>query len=214
MSEAWQPRFAVIHRHAVGPLKRCAAVTAIQHVREHLGRRIVLLQLAAEQAYAPLWGRGFLVELDYVLERLEAKRGREDSRGRRRHLFEQMRHAFPGAEINGAKDGDYDYDWMIRTTGTSCTRRSWARQMRSSPMTTGLGSLVHGVHEAALDAVNPAKFATNTVSAHPEAAVRAWVAMAARMTAPPHTHERCSRKPSRRNRPAGSAKPAGADRPQ
>lgn len=46
-----------------------------------------------------LWGSGILVELDYVLEGLDTKRGREDSDERRRHLVKQMRHAFPGAEI-------------------------------------------------------------------------------------------------------------------
>ena len=77
-------------------LDTCALVPSLQ--------RHFLLQLAAEEAYAPLWGSGILFELDYVLERLDVKRGREGSAERRSHLFEQMRHAFPGAEINAPKD--------------------------------------------------------------------------------------------------------------
>ena len=61
-------------------------------------QRDLLLQLATEEAYAPLWGSGILVELDYVLARLDAKRGREGSEERRQHLLKQMRRAFPGAE--------------------------------------------------------------------------------------------------------------------
>lgn len=72
-------------------------------------QRDFLLQLAAEEAYAPLWGSGILFELDYMLARLDAKRGRGGSDERRRHLFEQMKRALPGAEIHAPKDREYDY---------------------------------------------------------------------------------------------------------
>lgn len=72
-------------------------------------QRHFILQFATEEAYAPLWGSGILFELDYVLAGLNAKRGRDGSEERRQHLFEQMRHAFPGAEINAPKDREYDY---------------------------------------------------------------------------------------------------------
>jgi hypothetical protein len=62
-------------------------------------QRDVLLQLATEEAYAPLWGSGILVELEYVLAGLDARRGRDGCDARRRHLFEQMKRAFPGADV-------------------------------------------------------------------------------------------------------------------
>lgn len=43
------------------------------------------------------------------------------------------------------------------------------------------------LREAAVDVVHPAEFAANTVSAHPEAGLRALAAMAERMTNPPRT---------------------------
>ncbi len=85
-------------------------------------QRDFLLQFAVEESYAPLWGSGILFELDYVLARLDAKRGRAGSDERRRHLLEQMRRAFPGAEIAAPKDREYDYGLETPTTATSPTR--------------------------------------------------------------------------------------------
>lgn len=71
-------------------------------------QRDFLLQLATEEAYASPWGPPILFELDYVLARLDGKRGRDGSE-ERRHLFEQMERALPGAEINAPKGREYDY---------------------------------------------------------------------------------------------------------
>ena len=54
-------------------------------------------------------GSGILFELDYVLAGLHAKRGVANSDEKRRHLFDQMRRAFPGSEIDAPKDRDYAY---------------------------------------------------------------------------------------------------------
>jgi hypothetical protein len=77
-----------------------------------------------------LWGSGILFELDYVLARLDAKRGRADSAVRRRHLFEQMRHAFPGAGVPAPEDRAYDYGLDDPDDGDVATPRSWGRRMR------------------------------------------------------------------------------------
>lgn len=161
-------------------LDTCALVPGLQ--------RDFLLQLAAEEAYAPLWGSGILVELDYVLARLNAKRGREDSEERRRHLFDQMRRSFPGAEINAPKNRDYDYDLDDPDDEhvAHAAILGKADVIVTDDIRAGFRTSVV-LEEAAVDVVYPAEFAANTVSAHPQAGVRALVALAARMTAPPQS---------------------------
>lgn len=161
-------------------LDTCALVPGLQ--------RNFLLQLAAEDAYAPLWGSGILFELDYVLARLDAKHGREGSEERRRHLLEQMQHAFPGALINAPKDRRYDYGLddegdghvahaaLIGTADAIVTDDSRAG-FTTSPV----------LSEAGVDVVTPREFAANTVAAHPDAGLRALVALSRRMTTPPQT---------------------------
>lgn len=161
-------------------LDTCALVPGLQ--------RNFLLQLATEEAYAPLWGSGILFELDYVLERLDAKRGREDSAEHRSHLFAQMRHAFPGAEVNAAKDREYDYGLDDPDDGHVAHAAILGKADAIVTNDTRAGFRASAaLQEAAVDVVYPADFAANTVSAHPEAGVRALVAMAARMAALPRT---------------------------
>ena len=52
------------------------------------------------EAYAPLWGSGILSELEHILARLDAKRSRTGSKKRRRHLSNQIKQEFAGAEVN------------------------------------------------------------------------------------------------------------------
>lgn len=148
-------------------------------------QRDFLLQLATEEAYAPLWGSGILFELDYVLAELDAKRGRDDSEERRRHLFEQMKRAFPGAEINAPKDRTYDYGLddlddghvahaAILGKADAIVTDDRRAGFKTSPV----------LQEANVDIVYPHQFAANTVFAHPEAGVRALKAMSARMSSP------------------------------
>lgn len=164
-------------------LDTCALVPGLQ--------RDFLLQLAAEEAYAPLWGSGILFELDYVLERLDAKRGREGSTERRAHLFAQMRRAFPGAEINAPKDRAYDYGLDDPDDGhvVHAAILGKADAIVTDDKRAGFRTSA-ALTEAAIDIVYPHQFAANTVSAHPEAGLRALAAMAVRMTTPPRTpHE-------------------------
>jgi predicted nucleic acid-binding protein len=158
-------------------LDTCALVPGTQ--------RHFLLQLATEEAYAPLWGSGILFELDYVLARLDAKRGRDGSGERRRHLFEQMRRAFPGAEINAPKDRDYDYALDDPDDGhvAHAAILGKADAIVTDDSQAGFKTST-ALSEAAIDIVYPHEFAANTVAAHPEAGIRALVAMSRRMTTP------------------------------
>lgn len=142
-------------------------------------QRDFLLQLAVEEAYTPLWGSGILFELDYVLERLDAKRGLLGSAERRRHLFEQMRHAFPGAEINAPKGHVYDYGLDDPDDGHVAHAAILGKADAIVTDDTRAGfRATEALRAAAIDVVSPEEFAANTASAHPEAGVRALVAMA------------------------------------
>lgn len=98
-------------------LDTCVLVPSLQ--------RDFLLKLAAEEAFAPLWGTGILTELDYVLARLHERRHVMDSDVRRRHLLDQMRRAFPGSEVKAPKDREYHYE--LSDGRSRCSRRA-ARQ--------------------------------------------------------------------------------------
>jgi predicted nucleic acid-binding protein len=149
-------------------------------------QRDFLLQLAAEEAYAPLWGTGILVELDYVLARLDAKRGREDSAAHRKRLFEQMERAFPGAEINSPKDRDYEYGLSDPDDGHVAHAALLGKADAIVTDDTRAGFKTSPtLLDAGIEVVQPHEFAANTVSAHPQAGVRALVAMSQRMTEPP-----------------------------
>jgi predicted nucleic acid-binding protein len=151
-------------------------------------QRDFLLQLATEEAYAPLWGSGILFELDYVLARLDAKRDRDSSEERRRHLFEQMKHAFPGSEVNAPKTREYDYDLSDPDDGhvAHAAILGKADAIVTDDSRAGFRTSVV-LQEAGIDIVHPHEFAANTVAAHPEAGLRALVAMSRRMGTPPRT---------------------------
>jgi hypothetical protein len=148
-------------------------------------QRDFLLQLATEEAYAPLWGSGILFESDYVLARLDAKRGRDGNDERRQHLFEQMKRAFPGAEINAPKNRGYDYGLNDPDDGhvahAAILGKADAIVTDDSPAGFKTSRILS---DAGIDIVHPHEFAANTVAAHPEAGVRALVAMSRRMVTP------------------------------
>lgn len=148
-------------------------------------QRDFLLQLATEEAYAPLWGSGILFELDYLLARLDAKRGREGNGERRRRLFQQMKRAFPGAEINAPKDREYDYGLNDPDDGhvAHAAILGKADAIVTDDSRAGFKTSTILI-EAGIDIVHPHEFAANTVAAHPEAGVRALVAVSRRMVTP------------------------------
>jgi len=151
-------------------------------------QRDFLLQLAAEEAYAPLWGSGILFELDYVLAALDAKLGREASAERRQRLFDQMKRAFPGAEINAPKDRKYDYGLHDPDDGHVAHAAILGKADAIVTDDTRAGFKTSAIlSEAGVDIVHPHEFAAHTVAAHPEAGIRALTAMSRRMTAPAQT---------------------------
>jgi predicted nucleic acid-binding protein len=163
-------------------LDTCALVPSLQ--------RDFLLQLATEEAFAPVWGSGILFELDYVLTGLHDKRGITDSASRRQHLFVQLKDAFPGSEVHAPKDRDYSYglndpdDGHVAHAAIIGKADAIVTDDRRAGFSTA-GVLV----EADIEIVHPHQFAANTVSAHPHAGVRALQEMSNRRTNPPQTPE-------------------------
>ena len=163
-------------------LDTCALVPSLQ--------RDFLLQLAAEEAYAPVWGSGILFELDYVLAALHDKRGISDSAGRRRRLFNQLKQAFPGSEVQAPKDREYSYGLNDRDDGhvAHAAIIGKADAIVTDDRRAGFGT-AHVLVEADIEVVLPHQFAANTVSAHPHAGVRAVREMSTRRTNPPQSSE-------------------------
>lgn len=149
-------------------LDTCALVPGLQ--------RDFLLQLAAERAYAPLWGTGILFELDYVLARIDSRRGinPKDSDDARTHLFETMQKAFPGATIDAPKDREYDYQLDDRDDGHVAHAAIMGKADAIVTNDEGAGFRTsRTLSDASIETLNPAEFATNTVAAHPQAGARA-----------------------------------------
>lgn len=163
-------------------LDTCALVPSLQ--------RDFLLQLAAEEAYAPVWGSGILFELDYVLAALHDKRGINGSAGRRRRLFDQLKQAFPGSEVQAPKDREYSYglndpdDCHVAHAAIIGKADAIVTDDRRAGFSTASVLM-----EAGIETVHPHQFAANTVSAHPHAGVRALREMSSRRTNPPQTPE-------------------------
>jgi predicted nucleic acid-binding protein len=163
-------------------LDTCALVPSLQ--------RDFLLQLAAEEAYAPVWGSGILFELNYVLAGLHDKPGIRDSASRRQHLFDQLKQAFPGSEVQASKDREYSYglndpdDGHVAHAAIIGKADAIVTDDRRTGFSTA-GVLV----EADIETMHPHQFAANTVSAHPHAGVRALREISNRRTNPPQTAE-------------------------
>ena len=163
-------------------LDTCALVPSLQ--------RDFLLQLATEEAYAPVWGTGILFELDYVLAGLHERRGITDSASRRRHLFEQLKKAFPGSEVHAPKDREYNYGLDDPDDGhvAHAAIIGKADAIVTDDRRAGF-STAQVLAEADIETVPPHQFAANTVRAHPHAGVRALREMSRRWTNPPQTPE-------------------------
>lgn len=163
-------------------LDTCVLVPSLQ--------RDFLLQLAAQEAFSPLWGSGILTELDYTLADLHALRNIGGSDASRRHLLAQMRHAFPGSEVHAPKDRAYGYRLNDPGDGhvVHAALIGKADAIVTDDKRAGFKISV-ALIEANVEVVFANQFAANTVAAHPQAGVQALVAMSERRTNPPHMPE-------------------------
>jgi len=161
-------------------LDTCALVPSLQ--------RDFLLQLATEDAYAPVWGSGIIVELDYVLAGLYERRGITDSAIRRRHFFNQLKEAFPGSEVQAPNDREYSYGLNDPDDGhvAHAAIIGKADAIVTDDRRAGF-STASVLVETGIETVLPHQFAANTVSAHPDAGVRALREMSNRRTSPLQT---------------------------
>lgn len=153
-------------------------------------QRDFLLQLAAEGAYSPLWGSGIITELDYVLERLDLKKGRdpEESAKHRQHLLQQMTRYFPGSTIEAPKTREYPYDISDLDDGhvVHAAIIGKADVIVTSDQRAGMETS-SVLAEAFVDVLSAHEFAANTVDAHPDAGVRAVLAISKRLKNPPRS---------------------------
>lgn len=163
-------------------LDACTLVPSLQ--------RDFLLQLATEEAFAPIWGTGILTELDYTLARLHERRGIDDTEQRRRHLLEQMKHAFPGTEVDAPKDRTYDYGLADPDDGhvAHAAIIGKADAIVTDDKRAGFKT-ANTLVAASIETLFVDEFAANTVAAHPQAGVRALLVMSRRRNNPPQTPE-------------------------
>lgn len=149
-------------------------------------QRDFLLQLAAEWSYAPLWGTGILTELEYVLKKLDEKRGLHDREESRRRLLAQMGLFFPGSSIEAPKGRAYGYG--ISAPGDEHVAHAALFGKADAIVTSDRRSgMEHSdlLRQASIEVIEPHVFAANTVIAHRDAGVRAILELAQRRRRPP-----------------------------
>lgn len=134
-------------------------------------QRDFLLQLAAEQTYVPLWSSGILAELDYVLARLDQKRGRPDSAAYRERLLAQMAEAFPGAGIEAPRHRTYPYQLADSDDGHVAHAAIIGKADAIVTDDSRAGFMTApALIEADVQITSPAQFAADTVATtHPAA---------------------------------------------
>lgn len=129
-----------------------------------------------------------MFELDYVLARLDDKRGRPNSAAYRKSLFANMERAFPGATIKASKDRGYSYELHDPDDGhvahAAIIGKADAIVTNDSRADF---STAPELIQAQIEIVSAQQFATNTVAAHPAEGLRAIHEMSARLTSPPRS---------------------------
>lgn len=129
-----------------------------------------------------------MFELDYVLARLDDKRGRPNSAAYRKSLFANMERAFPGATIKASKDRGYSYELHDPDDGhvAHAAIIGKADAIVTNDSRAGFSTAPELI-QAQIEIVSAQQFAANTVAAHPAEGLRAIHEMSARLTSPPRS---------------------------
>lgn len=152
-------------------------------------QRDVLLSLAAENLYRPLWSSAILDELEFHEARKLVDRGTDpdDAAARAAHLVAQMAAAFDDACVAGWEilDGSFNLPDPDDEHLVAAAVIGGAEAIVSD----NISDLPHGKVPAQIQVIKPAVFVADTVATSPDAAVRALWTMTARRTNPPETLE-------------------------
>jgi hypothetical protein len=121
---------------------------------------------------------------------LRTCRPARQARDHRRRLFDQLKQAFPGTEVQAPKDREYSYGLDDLDDGhvAHAAIIGKADAIVTDDRRAGF-SKASVLVEADIETVHPHQFAANTVSAHPHAGVRALREMSNRRANPPQAPE-------------------------
>jgi predicted nucleic acid-binding protein len=150
-------------------------------------QRDFLLSLAIEGMYRPLWSSAILAELEYHETHKLIDRGEQPDAAATRayHLIDQMTAAFDDALVEnwephegafGLPDPDDEHVVAAAVVGGAGTI-----------VTNNLKDFPIAKIPPHINVLSPAEFVADTVSASPDAALRAIKTMASRFAAPPLT---------------------------
>lgn len=152
------------------------------------GQRDFLLQVAAEGGYQPIWSTGTLDELDRVIARMDARRGRLDRPDARRRLIVVMQTAFPGATIDAVRERLYPYD--LKDSGDGHVAHaaiiSGASILVTDDTRAGFTTST-SLQGAGVSTLLTPQFAARVVKANPDAGIQALQALSERQTRQPRT---------------------------
>lgn len=152
-------------------------------------QRDVLLSLAAENLYRPLWSTAVLEELEFHEARKLVRRGAapDDAAARAAHLVKQMTAAFDDARIADweALEGSFDLPDPDDEHLVAAAVIGGAEAIVSD----NISDLPQGKMPTHIQVIKPAVFVADTVAVSPDAAVHAFRTMISRRTNPPETFE-------------------------
>lgn len=149
------------------------------------GQRDFLLQLAAEGGFRPVWSSGTLSELDEVIARIDARKGKATRPDARRRLLSAMQSAFPGSTVEAAREQTYDYDLKDPADGhvAHAAVTAGASILVTDDTRAGFKTSV-ALQAAGVSTLFAPEFAAQVVRANPEVGAHALEALSRRQTRP------------------------------